>query len=119
MPAPKAGKIEARTRVAVFEIEGDDWEIEYKPFSPRLIKQATGGDEEEQLDSLVSLIERVMVRWNLLDDEGNPKPFDGDWLRGVGADYSRMILEGLMEDMQGKKPTPISSSVRSLPAATA
>lgn len=117
--APKAGQIKARTRTAEFAIEGDDWKIEYRPFSQNLLKEVTQGDDNEQLDGLVGLLERVILGWNLTDDDDKPLPFDADWLRGVGLDYVRMILEGLMEDMQGKKPTPINSSARSAPAATA
>lgn len=117
--APKAGQIKARTRTAEFEIEGDDWEISYRPFSQNLLKEVTQGDDNEQLDGLVGLLERVIVDWNLTDDDDKPMPFDADWLRGVGLDYVRMILEGLMEDMQTKKAPSTPSSARLALVATA
>ena len=117
--APKAGQIAARTRTAEFEIEGDDWQVSYRPFSQNLLKEVTQGDDDQQLDGLVGLLDRVIVGWNLTDDDDTPLPFDSEWLRGVGLDYVRMILEGLMEDMQGKKASPTASSGRLALVATA
>jgi len=119
MAAPSARKIETRTRQAEFVIEDADWIVVYKPFSQNLLKEATQGDDNEQLDGLVGLLERVMISWNLLDDAGAVKPFDAEWLRGVGLDYVRMILEGLMEDMQGKKAASTPSSAPLALVATA
>lgn len=102
--APKAGRIQARTRTAEFDIEGDLWRIDYRPFSQNLLKEVTQGDDDAQLDGMVGLLERVVNGWNLTDDNDQPLPFDAEWLRGVGLDYVRMILEGLMEDMRVGKP---------------
>jgi len=103
--APKAGQIAARTRIAKFDIEGDLWEITYSPFSQNLLKEVTQGDDDAQLDGMVGLLARVVKAWNLTDDQDRPMPFDAEWLRGVGLDYVRMILEGLMGDMQVGKPS--------------
>lgn len=107
---PNAGLIAKRTRVARFEVEGADWEIDYTPFSRDLLKDAMSKEktDEERLDASIDLLSKVVRRWNLEDDEGNVKPFDADWLGAMGLDYVGMLLNGLYEDMSNPKgkPTP-------------
>src|SRR4051812_41268129 len=108
--APKAGKIAARTRVATFDIEGDSWEEEYRPFSRDVLREVMQGDEGEQLDQSIDLLSHVVQRWNLEDDDGKPKGFDADWLRAVGLDYVGMLLTGLLEDQRNPKASLTPSS---------
>jgi hypothetical protein len=110
--APRMGKVAARTRTATFEIEGDEWVVEYRPFSRDLLKEALRADksDEERLDASIDLLSQVVRRWNLEDDEGNAKPFDADWLRAVGLDYVGLLLNGLYEDMSNPKGKPTNSA---------
>lgn len=108
---PRMGQIAQRTRVARFDVEGADWEIEYRPFSRDLLKDAMSKEktDEERLDAAIDLLSSVVRRWNLEDDEGNEKPFDADWLGAMGLDYVGMLLNGLYEDMASPKGKPTDS----------
>lgn len=111
--APKAGKIQQRTRVAEFDIEGDDWRIEFRPFSSDVLREATTGDEAEQFDGICKLLGQTVVSWNLEGDDGQPMAVQGEgvaWLRSVGLDYVRLILDGIMEAMQVGKSSAANSN---------
>lgn len=103
--APQAGRIQQRTRVATFDIEGDRWEITFRPFSSDMLREATQGDEAEQFDGICKLLGQTVVAWNLEGDDGQPLEVQGAgmaWLRSVGLDYVRLLLDGILETMQGK-----------------
>lgn len=125
--APKASKILARTRVAEFNIprgeEVDDWKIEYRPFSEASLRRAMQESrelpEDEQFAALRLFLSNVIVEWNLTDDEGQPIPFDANYLSEWGFDYVREIQEGLVGDMQGPKASSTPSSGRLALVATA
>lgn len=129
--APKAGKIQARVRVAEFDIEGDDWAIEFRPFSSNMLHDALKGDESEQYDALCKLLGDSILEWNLEDDDGKALPIAPDkhlppategeqgevvvspgmaWLRSVGLDYVRLISDGLIEATKVPKASASASS---------
>lgn len=127
--APKASRILQRTRVATFDIEGEGWEVEFRPFSSDMMRKATRGDEVEQFDGICGLLGDSVVTWNLEGDDGAPLAIapdrrDGDgntvtspgmaWLRAAGLDYVRLILDGLIEAIRVPKPSdaPSGSSLR-------
>lgn len=123
MAAPTAGKIAARTRTTQFEIEGDDWEITYRPFGEKTLREAAEEEkslsEDEQFAALRIMLSRVIVAWNLTDDEGNAIPFDADYLAAWGFDYVRQIQEAIVKDIAGPKASPTASSGRLALVATA
>jgi hypothetical protein len=123
--APKAGRIQQRTRVAEFDIEGDDWRIEFRPFSSDMLREATQGDEAEQFDGICKLLGQTVVAWNLEGDDGKPMVIAPDmtdgagnlvvsegmaWLRSVGLDYVKLIFDGIVEVLQVPKPSASASS---------
>lgn len=111
--APKAGKIQARVRVAAFDIEGDDWRIEFRPFSSDTLREALKGDEAEQYDGICRLLGQTVVGWNLEGDDGEPLPVEGEgmaWLRSVGLDYVQAILNGILEEIRVGKLSESASS---------
>jgi hypothetical protein len=129
--APKAGKIQQRVRSATFEIEGDDWEIQFKPFSSDTLRAALQGDEAEQYDGICKLLAQTVVSWNLEGDDGEPLPIAPDkyvplaaegeeailevspgmaWLRSVGLDYVQAILNGILEEIRVGKLSGADSS---------
>jgi hypothetical protein len=101
--APKAGKIQQRTRTAVFDIEGDEWSIQFRPFSSDTLREAMKGDDSEQYDGICRLLAQTVVAWNLEGDDGEPLPIAGAgmaWLRSVGLDYVQAILNGILEEIK-------------------
>lgn len=129
--APKAGKILARVRSATFEIEGDEWVMEFRPFSSDMMRQADKGSAEEQLDYLSNLLSKSIIAWNLEDDDGNPMPIAPDkhippaaegeegeviispgtaWLRAAGIDYVRLIFDAMVEAMKVPKASESASN---------
>jgi hypothetical protein len=111
--APKANRIQQRTRVAEFDIEGDDWRVEFRPFSSDTLREALKGDEAEQYDGICRLLGQTVVAWNLEGDDGEPLPVEGAgmaWLRSVGLDYVQAILNGILEEIRVGKLSGAASS---------
>lgn len=123
--APKASKILQRTRATVFDIEGEEWQVEFRPFSRDMMRRATQGSDAEQFDGICNLLADSVVAWNLEDDEGRPLAIapdrqDGDgttvtspgmtWLRAAGLDYVKLIFDGLVEAIRVPKPSDAPSN---------
>jgi hypothetical protein len=115
--APKASAILRRTRVTEFDIEGEPWRIEFRPFSSDMLREAQEGDEAEQFDGICKLLGQTVVAWNLEGDDGQPLPVEGAgmaWLRAVGLDYVKLLLDGIVEEIRVGKPSdaPSGNSLR-------
>ncbi len=114
--APKASNIQRRVRVAEFEIEGDDWRVEFRPFSSDTLREATQGDEAEQYDGICKLLGQTVVSWNLEGDDEKPMEVQGAgmaWLRSVGLDYVQLLLNAIIEEIRVPKANDVASSAGS------
>jgi voltage-gated potassium channel Kch len=118
--APKAAQIRERRRVAEFEVEGELWRIEFRPFSSDTLREALAGDEQAQYDGICRLMGETVVGWNLLDDHDQEMPVQGAgmaWLRSVGLDYVRALFDGIVAEQAVPKASGSASSGGSRPAA--
>lgn len=111
--APKASQIRERRRVAIFEVEGDEWRIDFRPFSSDTLREALQGDDAEQYDGICRLMGETVVGWNLLDDDDKEMPIQGAgmaWLRSVGLDYVKQLFDGIVAEQAVPKASGSDSS---------
>lgn len=111
--APKASLIRERRRVAEFEVEGEAWRIEFRPFSSDTLREALQGDESEQYDGICRLMGETVVGWNLEGDDGKPLEVQGAgmaWLRSVGLDYVKQLFDGIVAEQAVPKASGSASN---------
>lgn len=73
-------------------------------------REALAADLVAGIAHLCDVLGRLLVDWNLDDDDGTPVPATGDGLRGQDMGLIRAILAGILASTRAPRPLPPPSS---------
>lgn len=108
--ALKISNLAADERTVSFVYAGEDVTIVYRPskFTPSIAAAAEGVAEQEVIERLVGRLADMLVRWDVLDDDGSELPTSEDVIRELPFRFLNTIIMRVAEDSR-----PEASSGRS------
>jgi hypothetical protein len=96
--------LKKNVRTIDFDYDGEEVVITYKPMeiSPALGQEMAS---EETKEPLVLALDRALVKWDVVENEGDtePMPCDAEVLRGFGSRFLNAIMQAIMKDIQPSK----------------
>jgi len=95
--------ITKESRKIVITFETGKLEVEYRHNAYTPETESIVSDTERPGRALAQLLSKVLIRWDLLDDSGNPYPTDLDSLMKLPVAFMLKVFEGIANDM---KPNP-------------
>jgi hypothetical protein len=81
-------------------------EIEYhtRAYTPEL-EESIVGAQERPAAALAQILQRLVVAWNLVDDNNQPYPLDEEHLGKLPVQVMISIFQNIAEDMRPNPPT--------------
>lgn len=110
----KVSNIKGESRKVTVEWEGETAEVSYRPSAVTVkaldaVQEHAEGDRGDR--ALVSMLEAVLVAWDVLGDDGEPIGTDADTLNGLPIAFLTTVLQAVQEDMnpgEAQAPSPAS-----------
>jgi hypothetical protein len=100
---------------ATIDYHGTPITVVYRPFAPEVEAFRRTPAHERTIDMVDPLLEKVLVSWDIEDEEGNAIPASRDGFRLLPIDFKPLLLRQLTEDLENhhkSEPSPKLSALR-------
>ncbi len=114
----KLGTLTKMTKTVThrFEELDESLTLTYRPRAYTATAESAFQDamkENRTSEAVVQMLSTMLVKWDLLGDDGEPLPFDAATLRDVPTEILGFAITAIMEDMSVGKTTDAISGATS------